>query len=284
MTEIRASSWHQIVRRAWQESKNDNLSMLAAGVAFFGFLAVFPALIAALLIYGLIVPADQVTHQVDRYAKALPPSARQVISHQLTSVSDGGRSALGIGLVIALAGALWSASGGASNLIKALNVAYDELETRGFLKLRGTALLLTLGGIVFMVITVGLVAVVPALLTHLHLGGVGRLAAQVLRWLLLVAAVIVGLAVVYRAAPDRKGPQPRLRWASLGAVVATVLWIIGSVAFSFYVTTSGTYSKAYGALGGVIVLMLWLFLTSYLVLIGAEINSQVERTAAPTNA
>src|SRR6185437_12403613 len=171
--------------------------------------------------------------------------------------------------------ALWSASSGTGNLLKAINIAYDEDENRGFLKVRGIALALTLGAIVFVLLTLALVAVVPVVLNVLPLGPVGTVLAQVLRWVLLVALVVAALAVTYRIAPDRD--QPRFSWVTTGSLVATVLWIIGSIAFSLYVNNFGSYNKTYGAIAGVVVLMLWLYLTSYIVLLGAEINAESER-------
>lgn len=267
--------WWQVIKRAFRESSADNVPMLAGGVAFFAFLAVFPALIAALTLYGLLANPAEVADQVQNIAKALPRSAQPLLTEQLTSVTQTSGGALTAGLVISLLAALWSASSGTGNLITAVNLAYDEEESRGFVKLRATALGLTLGGIVFVLLTLTLVAVVPVALDNLGLGVVGRVVAQVVRWVLLVGVVVVGLAVVYRVAPDRA--SPRFRWVSAGALVATVLWIIGSVAFSLYVNFFGNYNKTYGALAGVIVLMLWLFLTTYIVLLGAEINAESER-------
>ncbi|MBA3574063.1 MAG: YihY/virulence factor BrkB family protein [Pseudonocardiales bacterium] len=267
--------WWQVIKRAFRESSADNVPMLAGGVAFFAFLAVFPALIAALTLYGLLADPAQVAQQVQNIAAALPRSAQPLLTEQLTSVTQTSGGALTAGLVISLLAALWSASSGTGNLITAVNLAYDEEESRGFVKLRATALGLTLGGIVFVLLTLTLVAVVPVALDNLGLGVVGRVVAQVVRWVLLVGVVVVGLAVVYRVAPDRA--SPRFRWVSAGALVATVLWIIGSVAFSLYVNFFGNYNKTYGALAGVIVLMLWLFLTTYIVLLGAEINAESER-------
>ena len=267
--------WWQVIKRAFRESSADNVPMLAGGVAFFAFLAVFPALIAALTLYGLLADPAQVAQQVQNIAAALPRSAQPLLTEQLTSVTQSSGGALTAGLAISLLAALWSASSGTGNLITAVNLAYDEKESRGFVKLRATALGLTLGGIVFVLLTLTLVAVVPVALDNLGLGVVGRVVAQVVRWVLLVGVVVVGLAVVYRVAPDRA--SPRFRWVSAGALVATVLWIIGSVAFSLYVNFFGNYNKTYGALAGVIVLMLWLFLTTYIVLLGAEINAESER-------
>jgi membrane protein len=273
--QIPPRGWWQVTRRAFAESKADHVPMLAAGVAFFAFLAVFPALIAGLTLYGLVADPAQVAQQVEALAGALPEDAQPLITDQLGSVVASDNGALGIGLVVSLLAALWSASSGTGNLVQAINLAYDEEETRGFVKLRATALLLTLGAIVFMLVTLALVAVVPALLNTLPLGPVATVLTQVVRWALLIAVVVVGLAVVYRVAPDRDAP--RIRWASTGAIVATVLWIAGSVVFSLYVDNFGRYNRTYGALAGVVALLLWLYLTSYIVLLGAEINAEAER-------
>lgn len=274
-SQIPAKGWLQIVKRAWREGKADNVSMLAAGVAFFAFLAIFPAMVAALSVYGLVADPTTVTSQVDSFASALPSGAKGVITDQLTAIAGGNHRGLSISLVVAILLALWSASGGTGNLMKAVNIAYDEDEKRGFLKRRLIAIGLTLGGIVFVLLAVALVAVVPVLLGSLGLGPVAQIAAQVVRWLLLVVLVVVALAVVYRIAPDRD--DARVRWVSLGAGLATVVWVIASVGFSLYVNFFGNYQKTYGALAGVIVFLLWLYLTCYVVLLGAEVNAEAEK-------
>jgi membrane protein len=273
-TQIPVRGWRQVLSRAWHSSQEDNVSLLAAGVAFFGFLALFPALIALVTLVGLIADPGQITQQVQSFTVGLPPASRQLISEQLNAITQSSGGALTIGLVVSLLAALWSASSGTSSLVEAVNVAYEEKETRGFVKLRGIALLLTLGTVVFLVLTLALIAVVPVVLQAVPLGPLGTVLAQVLRWALLVALIIVGLAVLYRVAPDRT--PPKFRWVSVGSVVAALLWLLGSVGFSLYVDFFGDYNKTYGALAGVIVLLLWFFLSSYIVLLGAEINAQAE--------
>jgi len=274
-TQIPARGWKQIAARAWKESKADNVPMLAAGVAFFGFLALFPALIATITIYGLLVSPSKARQQVSDYAKALPAESRKVLSDQVAAVAQGNGKALGFGLVISILLALWSASGGMANLIKAVNIAYDEEETRGFVKLRATALALTIGAVVFVLVALALVAVVPAVLNGFNVGLIGKVVANLARFIVLALVVALALAVIYRVAPDRD--SPKLSWVSLGAIVSTVLWIVGSVAFSLYVSNFGKYNKTYGAVAGVAILMLWLYLTSYIVLFGAEVNAEAEQ-------
>lgn len=276
--EIPKAGWWQILKRAWAESKKDNVSMLAAGLAYFAFLALFPALIAAVLVYGLLADPAEVQQQVEDFSAALPADAQSLIAEQMRSIATTSDGALGIGLVIALLGALWSVSGGVTNLINATNLCYDEEETRGFVKLRALGLLLTVGAIVFITVAVTLVAVAPVILNVLNLGIVGEVLFQIGRWLLLVVLVMAALAVVYRVAPDRDAPK--LRWVSVGAIVATVIWVVASVGFSVYVDNFGSYGDTYGALAGVIVLLLWLFISAYIVLLGAEINAESEQQTA----
>jgi membrane protein len=247
-------------------------------VAFFAFLALFPALIALVTLVGLVADPGQITEQVRSFTVGLPQASQQLVSEQLTVITQSSGGALTVGLVVSLLVALWSASSGTSNLMMAVNLAYNEKEKRGFLKLRGVALLLTLGAVVFLILTLALIAVVPVVLNAVPLGTVGTLLAQALRWTLLIVLVVAGLAVIYRVAPDRN--PPKYRWVTLGSVVAALLWLLGSVGFSLYVNFFGDYNKTYGAVAGVIALLLWLFLTCYIVLLGAEINAEAERQTA----
>ena len=277
-TQIPAQGWKQVLLRTKDQIKEDNIPLLAAGVAFYAFIALFPALIAAVTVYGLVADPEQVEEQISSIGDALPSEAASLLNEQLTSIAGSSSSALGWGLLLSLGGALFAASGGMQNLIKAVNIAYDEEETRGFVKLRALALALTLGAIVFIVVAIGLVAVVPVVLDAAGLGAAGRIGAQVARWGGLVVFVLVALGVIYRFAPDRD--DPKLKWVGLGSAVATLLWIIGSAAFSLYVSNFGKYGETYGALAGVVILLLWLWLTCLIILIGAEINSETEQQTA----
>jgi len=273
-TEIPAAGWKQILKRAYKEMNDDNMGLLAAGVAFYAFLAIFPALIAAITVYGLVADPSQVQSQIGSVTSALPKDTASVITNQLKSIAGGSSKALSIGLVISILGALFSASGGMQNLMKAVNLAYDEDEERGFVKLRGTAFLLTLGAILFILVAVALVAVLPVVLNAVGLGGVATFLIGAVRWVGLIVVMMVALAILYRYAPSRD--NPRFAWTSIGAAAATVLWVIFSVIFSLYVSHFGSYAKTYGAIAGVVVLMLWLYYTCYMVLFGAEINSEME--------
>lgn len=277
-TEIPKRGWFQIVKRAWSEAKEDQVPLLAAGVAFYSFLALFPAMIAAVMLYGLVADPKTVADQAKQLTETMPKDAADIITTQMNAIVNTPQQALSLGLLIALVLALWSASGGVGNIVTAVNLAYDEEETRGFVKRKLLALVLTLGAILFVVVAVGLVAVAPAVLDTVLGSGPLRWVAEVLRWLVLLAAVMIALAVVYRFAPDRDAPK--FRWVSVGAVVATVIWLIASVGFSLYVDNFGKYGKTYGALAGVVVLLLWLWITMYIVLLGAEVNAEAEQQTA----
>jgi membrane protein len=274
-TQIPARGWFQVTKRAFKESSADNVGIMAGGISYAAFLAIFPALIAGISLFGLVADPATIAQQAEGVLAALPQEAQPLIRDQITSLTQTSGGALSIGLVVSILLALWTASGGTSSLMTAINVAYDETESRNFLKLRGTALLLTLGAIVFVLLTLALVAVVPAVLNALHLGTFINIIVQVIRWVLLVALIVVALAVVYRIAPDRDSPQ--FKWTSVGALVAAALWVLGSLAFSLYVNNFGSYNKTYGTLAGVVILLLWLYLTSYIILLGAEINAESEK-------
>jgi membrane protein len=274
-SEIPKSGWVQIVKRAWKEAKKDSVPLLSAGVAFYAFLAIVPTLIAAVMLYGLVSEPEDVAEQLDSFGSALPSSAEELLSEQLDALVSTSDRSLGLGLVLALLLALWSASGGVSNLITAVNVAYDEEETRGFVKTKALSLSMTIGAILFLVLAVALVAALPVVIEALNLPGWVNVVVEVGRWLGLVVAVLIALALLYRWAPDRS--DAKFRWLSVGSIVATVLWVVASIGFSVYVDNFGSYGKTYGSLAGVVVLLLWLWLTAYATLLGAEVNAEMEQ-------
>jgi membrane protein len=273
-TDIPARGWIQVVKRGWREAKADQVPLLAAGVAFYAFLAIFPALIAIVSIYGLFADPSTIANQLNSLTATLPDEAAQIITDQVTALSSR-RQTLGISLVLSLLIALWSASAGISNLLTAINVAYNEEEKRGFVKRRLMALGLTVAAIIFMVIVLGLVAVLPPVLKVVFETGALRWVLQIIGWLIVVVLVPAALALLYRLAPDRDAP--RMRWASVGAVVATLIWLAASIGFSIYTSTFGNYAKTYGVFAGIVVLLLWLWLTMYAILLGAEINAESEQ-------
>jgi membrane protein len=274
---VPAGGWKDVLVRVKVEAKKDHAMLLAAGVALFGLLALVPTLIALVSIYGLVADPDSIDEQLTNSLSAAPAEVRDVISQQVRDIGNASSGAI-VAVVGGLLLALWSASAGMKNLIEAVNVAYDEEETRGFVKRRGLALAFTVGTIVFLVLAFMAIALVPSLIASSGLGLAGRVAVSVLRFVLLFAGLLAGLAILYRYAPDRH--QARWSWVTPGALFAAVVWLVGSILFSLYTTNFGKYNETYGALGAVVVLILWLLLTALVVILGAEINCELERQTA----
>lgn len=276
--QIPAKGWKDIAKRTKVQVKEDNVSLLAAGVAFYALLALFPALVALISLWGLVADPATVEDQITSVTDTLPEEAASLVTEQMRSVSESSGGGLGIGVVIGIAAALWAASSGMKHLMEAIGAAYDEHEGRGFVKLRGMALLLTLGAIVFVVAAVAVIAVIPAIVEDTALGGAGRAVARYLPYLALALGFMVGLSILYRLGPDRD--DARWRWVSWGAGIATVVWIVASLAFSFYAANFGSYNETYGSVGAVVILMLWLAITAFSILLGAEVNAEMEAQTA----
>lgn len=273
--DIPAPGWRDIAFRVKDRVKEDRLSIISAGVAFYALMAMFPALIALVAIYGLVFNPEQVTQQVAALGGMLPGQASELLVKELGEITRIDTASLGVGAAAAIVLALWSASSGVRTLMEALNVAYHEEERRGVVRLYGTALLLTLGGIVAAVIAMALVVALPALI---KLFGLGELVENVIayaRWLLLALGAMLGFAVLYRYGPSRA--KPRWQWVSWGAAIATVMWIVASALFSLYVGHFGSYNKTYGSMGAVVILLTWFLLSAWMVLLGGEINAEMER-------
>ena len=257
------------------EVRSKNVSLVAAGVAFYGLLAIFPAVIALVTLYGLVADPEEIATQLADAPSAMPDEARDLVTSQLASVAAVGVGGLSFGLAISIAATVWAAAGGVRALSTGLNLIFDVAGDRGMVKRAATSLVLTLGAMVEAVVMLALVAGFPVAIGRLGLDPVTATFAQGLRWTLLVAALVVGLGVLYRWAPDR--PPRRWRWISWGTVTAVALWAVGSVGFSVYVDNFGSYNATYGSIAAVIVLMLWLFLSAFAVLFGAVIDAVGDR-------
>lgn len=272
--QIPKKGWKDIALRVKKEISEDHILIVAAGVAFFFFLAIFPTIAAALSIYGLLMDPVEVSQQMNQLGNILPDQARQVIGDILARQSGKSGSALGWSLILSILFSLWTANIGTRALFKGLNITYNEKEERSFLKLSGISLLVTIGGIIIGFLAIAIVVAFPALINNFGLPSTLETTIQLLRWPILALIVMSALAIVYKVAPARSNPH--FRWASWGAVVATLLWLIGSLLFNLYVSNFGTLDATYGSFAAVIILMLWFFLTSFIILLGAEINSEME--------
>lgn len=271
--EFPRAGWRDILLRTKDGITRDHVSIVAAGVAFYTMLALFPALAAAISIWGLLADPQEIQQQIAALGGMLPPDVVDIVRQQGEKVAAGAG-----GVTLAAAGglllALWSASRGTNSLIEGLNICYGETEKRGLVKVNLVALGLTLAGTVGFVVALGLVAVLPALLGNLGLGATAAALVEWLRWPLLFVLMMAALAVVYRYAPSRRPAQ--WRWVTWGGVAATLLWMAGSVAFSVYVRNFASYNETYGSIGAVIVLLTWLWLSAFAVLLGAELNGEME--------
>jgi membrane protein len=274
-TDIPTEGWKDVLARVRIEVKRNRVTLLSSAVAFHALLALVPALVAFVSLYGLIADASTVDRQVDDWLGTAPREVRDLLTTQLKSITENAGAATGIAVVIGIVAALWSASSGIAHLIEATNIAYDEEETRGFVARRGLALALTAGAVLFMLFALGLITVLPAALAHTGLGLFGRVLLGMLRWVLLILGMMLALSVLYRYAPDRD--DPRWSWTSPGAMLATVLWVVASAVFAIYTANFGKYNETYGSLGAVVVLMLWLYFTVLCVILGAELNAELER-------
>ena len=275
--EIPARGWKDILARTAKQLKADDVSTQSAAVAFYAILALFPALLALVSLYGLAADPADVRSQLSSFLEAAPTDARRLVTDQLGAITRSASGGLGVGVVVGTAVALWTASSGVKALIKGVNVAYGERETRTFVRLRGLALVLTVLGVVGVAVMLGLVVALPAVLDRVA-GDAVRWVGLVLRWPLVALLIFAALAVVYRYAPDRENPE--WRWVSWGAVVAAALWLLASIGFSVYVSLLGSYNETYGSLGAIVVLLLWLYLSAFAILGGAELNAEMERQTA----
>lgn len=280
--ELPKRSWLEIAKDVKAEAKDDNVTLMSAGVAFYALLALVPGLIAMISVYGLVADPQQIERQVVNALKAAPAEVRTMMSQQMSDIASGSNGGAVLAVVLGIVVALWSASSGVGNLIAALNVAYDEEDTRGWIKRKLLALAFTLGAILFFVLAFGALTVLPKALANTGLGTPGRWAANIAAWAFLVVGLTVGLAVLYRYGPDRT--EPKWSWTSPGAVLAIVLWVVGSIVFSIYTANFGKYNETYGSLGAVVVTMLWLFITSLAIVLGAELNAEAERRSTRSQA
>jgi len=259
--EIPARGWWDIAVRVRRRIVADNVDIIAGGLALFAVLAAFPALAAAVSIYGLFASPTAIAAHLQQFAAALPDGALQILQGQLSEFAQHPRGALRFGVGLGVVVSLWSARKGMVALMKVTNVAYGEEEQRGLLKQLLISLALAIGSVSVFVVVL-LVAVAMPL-------------SPAPRWLLLLCVAVLSLAAVYRVAPDRKAPK--WRWVTTGSLIAASLWLIGSALFALYVRNWGSYGRVYGALGGVVVLVLWFYLSGYIVILGAEINAEMER-------
>ncbi|KFG89392.1 putative ribonuclease [Sphingobium herbicidovorans NBRC 16415] len=273
------AAWRDILLRTWNESSADNVGLVSAGVAFYGFLAFVPTLAALVLCYGLLADPSTIADHLRSLFQLLPEEAARLIGEQLLSVINTSADKKGFGLLVSLALSIYGAMNGASAIVKAVNIAYDEEESRSFFKLTALACLITIGLLVTAVIAIFAIAAL-AFLEQLMPGapGIVTTAIRVGFWLLAAFAASMIVSMIYRYAPDRHRAQ--WRWLTPGSVLATVGWLAVSLGFGVYASQFGNYGATYGALSAVVVTLMWLYLSAYILVLGAELNSEIEHQTA----
>jgi membrane protein len=277
-SDIPAKGWKDILQRIYGNIGDHRILALAAGMTYYSILAIFPALAALVSIYGLFSDPGSIAKHLDEISGFVPGGAVEVAREQLTRVTTKGERTLGLTFVAGLAISLWSANAAMKSLFDTLNIVYGEQEKRGFVKLNAISLSFTVAAIAFVLIALGAVVAVPVILNYVWLSDIAELVIRWARWPALFVAVALALACLYRFGPSREAP--RWRWLTWGSVVATLLWVIASALFSWYAANFGTFNETYGSLGAAIGFMTWLWISAIVILLGAELNAEMEHQTA----
>ena len=275
---IPRAGWKDILWRTYAQIDEDRLLAIAAGVVFYGLLAVFPAITALVSCYGLFANPSTIGANLQTLSLMLPEGSFQIVQDQIARVLDQGSTALGATFLFGLGLAVWSANAGVKAVIDALNVVDGESEKRSFIRLNLLSLAFTSGGVAALLLMVGAVVAFPLALDHLGLAPASRSIVSLARWPLLFAILLAVLGVLYRFGPSRRAA--RWQWLSVGTLAASLLWIAGSSLLSWYLSNFGNYNATYGSLGAAIGLMMWMWMSAIIVLFGAELNSEIEHQTA----
>lgn len=276
--EIPSLGWADIFNRVFWSISANRILTTAGGVAFFSLLAIFPAIGAIVSLYGLFTDASTIGELIALLAGILPFAVLNIVAEQIKLVAAQQNDALGAAFIIGLGIAVWSANSGMAALFDALNVVYDERESRSFLRLYATTFLFTLIGILFVILAIFGLVIIPLVLRYVGLASETETLISVLRWPLLLVTVGVSLSFLYRYGPSRR--NAKWRWVTWGSVVAALLWMAASILFSWYVATFDSYNRVYGSLGAGISFMVWLWISAVIVLLGGEVNAEMEHQTA----
>ncbi|MCQ8279448.1 YihY/virulence factor BrkB family protein [Acetobacteraceae bacterium KSS8] len=272
--EIPPSGWLQVGKRLLSAFLDDRIMAEAASCTFYSLLALFPAIATVISIYGLFADPAQLTDQLDNLKGVIPGGGMDIIRGQVQALISSPHQALGLGVVIGLLTSLWSANNGTKSFFDALNVVYHEKEKRSFIRLTLQTLCFTFGAVAFLIVAMLTVVVVPIVLGYLGFDSATKQIMSLVRWPAMLILMTIALGIVYRFGPSRN--QARYQWISWGAAFAAIGWVLISAAFSYYVANFGSYNKTYGSLGAVIGFMTWIWISTIVVLMGAELNAELE--------
>lgn len=265
--------------RIYTEITKDRVSLVAAGVTFYGLLASFPALAVLVTLYGFVADPSNLGDQIQFLATILPPGSLDLVVAQLKTLATEKSSTLSFAFVISFCATLWSANSGIKALFDAMNVAYDEEESRSFIALNLQSLAFTLGALIMAIVLVVAMGAVPVILAFIHLDAWAEILARVARWPIIGLLMFMGTIALYRYGPSRTPPP--FRSVAWGALFSTITWMIVTIAFSFYLENFANYSAAYGALGALIGFLVWIWLSVIVIIVGAEVNTDIARRVTP---
>jgi len=264
-----------IILRVYQQIQADNLSLVSAGVAFYFLLAVFPLLAGVISLYGLLVQPTELQSHIGLLIRILPEQSRYLLEEQLLAIIEQSSKNLGWGIFLSISLTLWSASKGAGALVEACHITYNEKNQRDFLIGILVRFAVTLIMIFIIIFSLILITALPTLIAYLVDIEINKADVKWITWPMLFVLFNLSLAALYRYAPHRV--NPKWKWVTPGALIATFLWVGASVGFSFYVSEYGSYNETYGSVGGVIVLLMWFYLSAFIVLWGSELNAAIEQ-------
>ena len=276
--DIPVKGWRDICWRVAYSVIDDHVFALAGGVAYYALLAVFPAIAMMVSLYGLFTDVATISDHLVLLTNILPPGSAELFTAQMVRIASQSSETLGVAFQTSLAISLWSANAAMSALFDALNVVYKEKEKRPLWKFYATTLLFAVCAFFFLAIALGVIVIVPIALNLFGWGSYSERLLAFLRWPGLFALVAVGLTIIYRYGPSRR--PAKWRWLPLGSGIAALLWIGGSMLFSWYVANFDSYNRMYGALGAIVAFQIWLWLSSVIVLLGAELNAEAEHQTA----
>jgi membrane protein len=276
--QIPRKGWYDILWRTYQEMQQDRLLSIAGGVSFFTLLAIFPAITALVSAYGLFFNPATIANDIGQLSDLVPANVLTIVHEQATRIASNSNQTLSLGLIVGILVSLWSAMSGVKAVIDALNVIYEQRESRSFIKLNLVALVFTLFGFAAFLLAMAAIVVLPLILSPIGFGNLTETVTRIARWPVLLIVLLLGLAILYRYGPDRRAA--RWQWVSIGSVFATLTWFVASFLFSWYLTNFANYNATYGSLGAVVGLMIWLWISTVVVLLGAELNAEIEHQTA----
>lgn len=273
-TEIPATGWKDILMRVKTDLKDDHISMVSAAMSYYALFALVPAISAIVLMYAWISDPAEISQHIAKAANVIPAELQEILNTQLGGLASKASSSLGLGAIFSLLLALWGASKVSKSIMEAMNIIYEEEDERGFFKKSFMALTITFLAIVLSILAMGVIVVIPAITNLFNFGPVIEIGMTAASWVVLLGLFSFFLSFAYRFGPDRR--RAKWKWVSSGAIIAAVLWAIVSALFSWYAKEFGNFNKAYGSLGAMIVLMTWFYLSSFVILLGGEINAELE--------